>query len=165
MNNSRIRISILMLIGAFLFLQFKSTDPLLDINVISEITGFVNYDYNSSNCYASRMVSNFAIYPINQFGLINIDPGAKIVVNTKDEIIQGSPTKKTASFYYIFGNPNAIYSNFLKAGNENGYFLEENGKAKIYRTGFQESPVYIIDAMEKIKKTAGIKYYIENKKV
>jgi alpha-glucosidase (family GH31 glycosyl hydrolase) len=88
----------------------------------TEITGFVNYDYNSSNGYASRMVSNFAIYPPNQFGLINIDPGAKIVVNTKDEIIQGSRhTKKISSFYYFFGNPKAIYSNFLKARNENGF--------------------------------------------
>ena len=71
----------------------------------TEITGFVNYDYNSSNG-SSRLVSNFAIYPINQFALINIDPGSKIVVNTKDEIIQGSRhTKKIDSFYYFFGNP------------------------------------------------------------
>jgi alpha-glucosidase (family GH31 glycosyl hydrolase) len=88
----------------------------------TEITGFENYDYHSSSGYASRMVSNFAIYPVNQFGLINIDPGAKIVVNTKDEIIQGSRnTNKIASFYYFFGNPKAIYSNFLKARNDNGF--------------------------------------------
>ena len=68
------------------------------------------------------MVSNFAIYPVNQFGLINIDPGSKIVVNTKDEIIQGSRhTKKISSFYYFFGNPKAIYSSFLKARNEHGF--------------------------------------------
>jgi len=86
----------------------------------TEITGFENYDFNSSK--ASRMVSNFAIYPVNQFGLINIDPGAKIVASTKDEIIQGSRhTKKIASFYYFFGNPKAIYSNFLKARNEHGF--------------------------------------------
>ena len=88
----------------------------------TEITDFVNYDYNSSNGYAARMVSNFAIYPINQFGLINIDPGAKIVVNTADEIIQGSRhTEKIASFYYFFGDTKAIYSNFLKARNGNGF--------------------------------------------
>ena len=88
----------------------------------TEITGFVNYDYHSSSGYASRMVCNFAIYPINQFGLINVDPGAKIVVSTKDEIIQGSRhTKKISSFYYFFGNPRTIYSNFLKARNENGF--------------------------------------------
>lgn len=88
----------------------------------TEITGFVNYDFNSSNGYASRMVSNFAIYPLNQFGLINIDPGAKIVVSTKDEIIQGSRhSKKISSFYYFFGDPKTIYSNFLKARNENGF--------------------------------------------
>jgi alpha-glucosidase (family GH31 glycosyl hydrolase) len=88
----------------------------------TEITGFVNYDYNSSSGYASRMVSNFAIYPINEFGLINVDPGSKIVVSTKEEIIQGSRhTKKIASFYYFFGSPKAIYSSFLKARNENGF--------------------------------------------
>ncbi|MFT7035260.1 MAG: alpha-glucosidase (family GH31 glycosyl hydrolase) [Cyclobacteriaceae bacterium] len=88
----------------------------------TEITGFESYNYHSSSGYASRMVSNFAIYPTNQFGLINVDPGAKIVVSTKDEIIQGSVhTKKIASFYYFFGNTKAIYSNFLKARNENGF--------------------------------------------
>ena len=56
----------------------------------TEISGFANYDYSSSSGNASRMVSNFAIYPVNQFGLINIDPGAKIVVNTAEEIMQGS---------------------------------------------------------------------------
>ena len=86
----------------------------------TEITGFENYDFNSSN--ASRMVSNFAIYPVNQFGLINIDTESKIVVNTKDEIIQGSRhTRKISSFYYFFGNPKTIYSNFLKARNEHGF--------------------------------------------
>ena len=89
-------------------------------NFHTEITGFENYDFNSS--HASRMVSNFAIYPLHRFGLINIDPGSKIVVSTKDEIIQGSRhTKKIASFYYFFGNPKAIYSNFLKARNEQGF--------------------------------------------
>ncbi len=69
----------------------------------TEITGFENYDFNSSSGYASRMVSNFAIYPINQFGLINIDPGAKIVVSTKDEIIQGSRhTKKICCVLLFF---------------------------------------------------------------
>jgi len=88
----------------------------------TEITGFVNDNYNSSNGYASRMVSNFAIYPLNQFGLINIDPGVKIVVSTKDEIIQGSRhSKKISSFYYFFGDPKTIYSNFLKARNDTGF--------------------------------------------
>jgi alpha-glucosidase (family GH31 glycosyl hydrolase) len=88
----------------------------------TEITGFANYDYHSSSGFASRMVSNFAIYPMHQFGLINIDPGAKIVVHTKDEIIQGSRfTKKIASLYYFFGSPEAIYSNFLQARNKHGF--------------------------------------------
>ena len=38
----------------------------------TEISGFANYDYSSSSGNASRMVSNFAVYPVNQFGLINI---------------------------------------------------------------------------------------------
>jgi alpha-glucosidase (family GH31 glycosyl hydrolase) len=89
-------------------------------NFRTEISGFENYHFNSS--YASRMVSNFAIYPIHQFGLINIDPGSKIVVSTKDEIIQGSRhAKKITSFYYFFGSPKLIYSNFLKARNKHGF--------------------------------------------
>jgi alpha-glucosidase (family GH31 glycosyl hydrolase) len=88
----------------------------------TEITGFANYDYHSSSGFASRMVSNFAIYPVHQFGLINIDPGSKIVVSTEEEIIQGSGfTKKIASFYYFFGDPRVIYSNFLKARNKHGF--------------------------------------------
>ncbi len=88
----------------------------------TEITGFVNYNFNSSSGYASRLVSNFAIYPLSQFGLINIDPGTKIVVSTKDEIIQGSrQTHKISAFYYFFGNPRDIYSNFLKARNRHGF--------------------------------------------
>jgi len=88
----------------------------------TEITGYENFDFNSASGYGGRMVSNFAIYPANQFGLINIDPGSKIVVSTNEEIIQGSrDTKKIASFYYFFGNPKTIYSSFLKARNEHGF--------------------------------------------
>jgi alpha-glucosidase (family GH31 glycosyl hydrolase) len=88
----------------------------------TEITGFKSKKFNSSNGYGARMVSNFAIYPVNQFGLINIDPGTKIVVSKSDEIIQGSlKTTKISSLYYFFGNPKTIYSHFLKARNDNGF--------------------------------------------
>lgn len=91
-------------------------------NYQTEITGFENYDFNSTNGYASRMVSNFAIYPLHQFGMINIDPGSKIIVSTTDEIIQGSRhTEKMTSLYYFFGDPKTIYSNFLQARNENRF--------------------------------------------
>lgn len=88
----------------------------------TDITGFTNYDFSSSNGYASRMVSNFAIYPQNDFALINIDPGAKIVVSTKEEITQGSlHANHISSFYYFFGDPKSIYASFLQARNENGF--------------------------------------------
>ena len=88
----------------------------------TDITGFTNYDFSSSNGYASRMVSNFAIYPQNGFALINIDPGAKIVVSTNKEIMQGSRhANKISSFYYFFGNTKSIYASFLQARNENGF--------------------------------------------
>ena len=103
----------------------------------TEISGFANYDYSSSSGFASRMVSNFAIYPVNQFGLINIDPGAKIVVNTADEIMQGSRrTAKIASYYYFFGDTKTIYSNFLKARNENGFLVMKPAYA-FYGVGWE----------------------------
>jgi len=88
----------------------------------TEITGFENYDFNSTNGYASRMVSNFAIYPVNRFGVVNIDPGSKIVVSKDDEIIQGSrQAQKMDAFYYFFGTPAEIYAGFLKARNAHGF--------------------------------------------
>ena len=88
----------------------------------TEITGFENYDYHSSNGYAARMVSNFAIYPMNDFALINIDPGPKMVVSTREDILQGSRhTEKISAFYYFFGDPKSIYSDFIKARNRHGF--------------------------------------------
>ena len=88
----------------------------------TEITGFENYDFYSTNGYASRMVSNFAIYPVNRFGVVNIDPGSKIVVSKDDEIIQGSrQAQKMDAFYYFFGTPAEIYAGFLKARNAHGF--------------------------------------------
>jgi len=126
----------------------------------TEITGFVNYDYNSSNGYASRMVSNFAIYPVNQFALINIEPGSKIVVNTPDEIIQGSRhTKKMASFYYFFGSPKAIYSNFLKARNNNGFPVMKPSYA-FYGVGWEAWGALAWNTSEKTVK-ADIDHYLD----
>lgn len=126
----------------------------------TEITGFENYDYHSSSGYASRMVSNFAIYPIHQFGLINIDPGSKIVVSTKDEIIQGSRhTKKIASFYYFFGSPKAIYSNFLKARNEHGFPVMKPAY-EFYGVGWEAWGALAWNTSEETVK-ADIDHYLE----
>jgi hypothetical protein len=40
--------------------------------------------------FRERMISNFAIYPVNKFAWVNIEPNSKIVRSTKEEIAQGS---------------------------------------------------------------------------
>lgn len=88
----------------------------------TDITGFVNNSFNSSSGPRTRMVSNFAIYPQNNFALINIDPKTKIVRSTRDEIVQGSrSTREIKSFYYFFGNPHQIYRQYLNVRNKIGY--------------------------------------------
>lgn len=94
----------------------------------TEITGFENHDFRSVTGTAARMVSNFAIYPTRGFGLVNIDPGAKIVVSTEDEIMQGSRhTRKIDALYYFFGTPAEIYAGFLKARNAHGFPVMKPG--------------------------------------
>ncbi len=88
----------------------------------TDITGYESHDFRSVTGVAARTVSNFAIYPTQRFGLVNIDPGAKIVVSKSDEIMQGSRhTRKIDALYYFFGTPAAIYAEFLKARNAHGF--------------------------------------------
>lgn len=88
----------------------------------TDITGFENHDFRSVTGTAARMVSNFAIYPTQRFGIVNIDPGAKIVVSKADAITQGSRhTRKIDALYYFFGTPAEIYAEFLKARNAHGF--------------------------------------------
>ena len=88
----------------------------------TDITGYESHDFRSATGVAARMVSNFAIYPTQRFGLVNIDPGAKIVVSKSDEIMQGSRhSRKINALYYFFGTPAEIYAGFLKARNARGF--------------------------------------------
>lgn len=88
----------------------------------TDITGFESRDFRSVTGTAARMVSNFAIYPTRRFGLVNIDPGAKIVVSNEDGIMQGSRhARKLDALYYFFGTPAEIYAGFLKARNAHGF--------------------------------------------
>jgi alpha-glucosidase (family GH31 glycosyl hydrolase) len=88
----------------------------------TEITGYESYDFRSTTGVAARMMSNFAIYPADRFAVVNIDPGAKIVVSKTDEILQGSRhTAKIDALYYFLGSPAEIYAGFLKARNRHGF--------------------------------------------
>ncbi len=88
----------------------------------TDITGFSSDDVRSTAGAAARMAGNFAIYPSHGFGIVNIDPGAKIVVSNADEVTQGSRhTSKIDALYYFFGSPAEIYAEFRKARNAHGF--------------------------------------------
>ncbi len=87
----------------------------------TEITGYDKEDFTSGMPLV-RCMTNFAIYPKNGFGVVNIDPWAKIVKSTKDQVAQGSSrTTKIEDLHYFFGTPKQIYAEFLKTRNLRGY--------------------------------------------
>lgn len=69
-----------------------------------------------------RMVSNFAIFPQQGFGTVNIEPGEKVVRLMEDENVQGSKGVNTMeALYYFVGSPKQIYETFLDVRNREGY--------------------------------------------
>ena len=94
----------------------------------TEITGYASYDFRSTTGSAARMMSNFAIYPADRFAVVNIDPGAKIVVSKSDEILQGSRhTSRIDALYYFLRSPADIYAAFRKARNRHGFPVMQPG--------------------------------------
>jgi hypothetical protein len=61
------------------------------------------------------MISNFAIYPVNKFAWVNIEPDSKIVRSTTEEIAQGSnDVSSLDQLFFFFGDTKQIYSSWLQ---------------------------------------------------
>ncbi len=87
----------------------------------TEITGFEDNDFRAKGA-RERLISNFAIYPVNRFAWVNIYPHSKIVHSTAGEIVQGSNAASSIDqLYFFFGEPKQIYNSWLQLRNEAGY--------------------------------------------
>lgn len=87
----------------------------------TEITGFVDDDFGAGGA-RERMISNFAIYPVNNFAWANVYPDSKIVRSTSEEIAQGSNgASSLEQLYFFFGSTKEIYRSWLQVRNEIGY--------------------------------------------
>lgn len=87
----------------------------------TEITGFTDDDFRAKGG-RERMISNFAIYPVNKFAWVNIEPNSKIVRSTTEEIAQGSnDVASLDQLYFFFGDTKQIYNSWLQIRNKVGY--------------------------------------------
>ncbi len=87
----------------------------------TDVTGFVDDNFLSGQG-AARLVSNFVIYPRQQFAELLIDPTTKIVHTSAQQIVQGvKHAFGKVRLFYFFGDPHAIYAAYLKARNNAGY--------------------------------------------
>ncbi len=87
----------------------------------TEITGFSDDDFRAKGG-RERMISNFAVHPINKFAWVNVYPHSKIVRSTSTEIVQGSNAASSLDqLYFFFGDPKQIYNSWLQKRNEIGY--------------------------------------------
>src|ERR1017187_511767 len=70
----------------------------------------------------TRIGSNFAIYPKQNFAFLVWDPATKIVRSTATECVQGSRRVDSEVRFTIFtGTPREIYRQFLESRNQYGY--------------------------------------------
>lgn len=87
----------------------------------TDLTGFSDDEFLSGQGIA-RLVSNFVIYPRQQFAELLIDPTTKIVQTSSHQIVQGvRHANGKVHLFYFFGDTHAIYAEYLKARNDAGY--------------------------------------------
>lgn len=87
----------------------------------TDVTGFSDDEFLSGQGIA-RLVSNFVIYPRQQFAELLIYPKTKIIQTSGVQIVQGvKHAGGSIHLFYFFGDPHAIYSEYLKARNASGY--------------------------------------------
>ncbi|SEF60274.1 Glycosyl hydrolases family 31 [Bryocella elongata] len=87
----------------------------------TEVSGFTDDEFLSGQGL-TRLVSNFVIYPRQQFAELLIDPTAKIVHTSAKEIVQGvKHAEGELRLYYFFGDPHQIYAAYREARNAAGY--------------------------------------------
>lgn len=87
----------------------------------TDISGFADDQFLSGQGLA-RLVSNFAIYPRQQFAEVLVDPWMKVVHSSPEQIVQGvAHANGPVKLYYFFGNPHQIYAQYLAVRNASGY--------------------------------------------
>lgn len=87
----------------------------------TDISGFADDQFLSGQGIA-RLVSNFMIYPRQQFAEVLVDPRTKIVHSSASQIVQGvANADGTVKLYYFFGDPHQIYAKYLAVRNASGY--------------------------------------------
>lgn len=89
----------------------------------TDVTGFADDKFLSGQGI-SRLVSNFVLFPKQEFAELLIDPSMKIVHTSGDQIVQGVVhAGAKVRMFYFFGDPHAIYAAYLKARNDAGYHV------------------------------------------
>lgn len=87
----------------------------------TNVTGFADNSFFSGQGI-TRLVSNFVIYPKQQFAELLIDPYQKIVHTSQTQIVQGVVhAHGKVTLHYFFGNPHQIYAAYLQARRAAGY--------------------------------------------
>jgi alpha-glucosidase (family GH31 glycosyl hydrolase) len=87
----------------------------------TDVTGFADDQFLSGQGIA-RLVSNFIIYPRQQFAEVLVDPRTKIIHSSARQMVQGVAHAEGAEkLYYFFGDPHQIYAQYLAVRNESGY--------------------------------------------
>lgn len=78
----------------------------------TDITGFAD-DHFLSGQETSRLVSNFILYPRQGFAVLLVDPTAKIVHSSSQEIVQGVVhAGNSVPMHFFFGDPHEIYRQY-----------------------------------------------------
>jgi alpha-glucosidase (family GH31 glycosyl hydrolase) len=87
----------------------------------TDITGYRN-DHFLSATGLTRLISNFAFYPKQEFAFLVWDPGVKVVRSTSEECLQGSRHVESEVRFSLFTGASAdIYRQFLQSRNQFDY--------------------------------------------
>jgi alpha-glucosidase (family GH31 glycosyl hydrolase) len=99
----------------------KLFSTLPDKQFSTDVSGFVDDKYLSGQG-GVRLVSNFVIYPKQRFAELLVDPSMKIIHTSAQQIVQGVVhTSSAVHLFYFFGDPHAIYDQYLQVRNAMGY--------------------------------------------
>ena len=90
------------------------------------LNNFIRDPFDVKGQGGIRMVSNFAVFPQNGLGMVNVEPKGKLVRITDSETAQGSKNvEEMPAFYYFTGDSKTIYKAFLTARNIEGYRVDK----------------------------------------
>ncbi|MCU1238634.1 MAG: yicI [Candidatus Solibacter sp.] len=124
----------------------------------TDITGYSNDHFLTGSSF-TRIGSNFAIYPKQNFAFLVWDPAAKIVRSTAAECAQGSRRVESEVRFTIFtGTPREIYRQFLESRNQYGYPVLKP-KYEFFGVGWEAFGALAWDTNEKTV-TENVNHYL-----